>query len=66
MIALMNKTDSGWEPDKFLAQPETGLLEQTLITTYRDLDGNICQKTHSRKFFNADDYVDSTSNKILG
>jgi hypothetical protein len=66
MIALMTKTDSGWEHDKFLAQPTTGLLEQQLVTTYRDLDGAICQKIVSRKFFNEKDYVDSTTNKILG
>ena len=39
MIALMTKTDSGWEPDKFLAQPEEGLLRQKLITTYVDSNG---------------------------
>ena len=66
MIALMTKTDSGWEPDKFLAQPEQGLLEQQLVTTYRDLDGHIWQKIMTRKFIDSEDYLDSTSNKLLG
>ena len=66
MIALMTKTDSGWEQDKFLAQPEEGLLEQQLVTTYRDLDGRIWQKIMTRKFFDSEDYLDSTSHKMLG
>ena len=66
MIALMTKTDSGWEPDKFLAQPETGLLRQRLVTTYVDLDGNIWEKTINRKFFNSEDYLDTTSNEHIG
>ena len=66
MIALMTKTDSGWEPDKFLAQPEEGLLEQQLVTTYRDLDGRIWQKIMTRKFLDSEDYLDSTTNKMLG
>jgi len=65
MIALMTKTDSGWEPDKYLAQPENGLLKQTLVTTYKDLDGNIWQKTMTRKFFDNEDYVDSNINERL-
>ena len=48
MIALMTKTDSGWEPDKFLAQPEHGLVRQRLVTTYQDLDGNLWEKTITR------------------
>ena len=66
MIALMTKTDSGWEPDKFLAQPETVLLRQRLVTTYVDLDGNIWEKTINRKFFNSEDYLDTTSNEHIG
>ena len=66
MIALMTKTDSGWEPDKFLAQPEEGLLEQQLVTTYRDLDGRIWQKIMTRKFVDSEDYLDSTIHKMLG
>ena len=66
MIALMTKTDSGWEQDKFLAQPEEGLIRQKLVTTYRDLDGNIWEKTHTRKFFDTVDYLDTTSNERIG
>ena len=66
MIALMTKTDSGWEPDKFLSQPNEGLIEQQLVTTYRDLDGHIWQKTMTRKFVDSEDYLDSTSHKMLG
>ncbi len=66
MIALMTKTDSGWEPDKFLAQPEDGLLRQRLVTTYRDLDGNLWEKTINRKFFDSEDYLDTTSNERIG
>jgi hypothetical protein len=66
MIALMTKTDSGWEPDKFLAQPEHGLVRQRLVTTYQDLDGNLWEKTITRKFFNSEDYVDTTSNERIG
>lgn len=66
MIALMTKTDSGWEPDNFLAQPDSGLLRQKLVTTYIDSDGNIWEKTINRKFFDSTDYIDTTSNERLG
>ena len=66
MIALMTKTDSGWEPDKFLAQPEDGLLRQKLITTYVDSNGDIWEKTINRKFFDSEDYLDTTSNQRVG
>jgi len=53
-----------WEPDKFMSQPEEGLIQQQRIT-YRVVNGKIHKETVTRRYMGKDDYQDSTTVEVL-
>jgi hypothetical protein len=59
---LQNK---GYELDDILSQKTDGLIEQKLVTLYRDKGGFIHEHTTTRSY-TQDDYYDSHSNKYIG
>ena len=60
----MTRRKQMWEPDKFMSQPEEGLILQTR-TTYRVVNGKIHRETVTRRYYSSDDYQDSTSTEVL-
>lgn len=57
--------NSKHEHDRYLSQPQEGLIEQQLVTLYKNADGTIYQETLSRRFSN-NDYNDSSTSKHIG
>jgi hypothetical protein len=55
----------GYELDNILSQKTDGLIEQKLVTLYRDKGGFIYEHTTTRSY-TQDDYYDSNHNKYIG
>jgi len=55
----------GYELDNILSQKTDGLIEQKLVTLYRDKEGFIYEHTTTRHY-TQNDYYDSNHNKYIG
>ena len=55
----------GYEPDNILSQQTGNLIEQKIVTLYRDESGHIYEHTTTRHF-TKNDYYDSNNNKYIG
>lgn len=65
MPSYVTIPESKYELDKYLAQPQDGLIEQQLVTLYRNSEGNIMQETLTRRYSQSD-YNDSLNSKFIG
>ena len=57
--------NEGYDLDDILSQKTEGLIEQKLVTLYRDNSGFIYEHTTTRHY-TKNDYHDSHSNKYIG
>lgn len=57
--------NEGYDLDDILSQKTEGLIEQKLVTLYRDKSGYIYEQT-SVRHYTAKDYYDSNHNKFIG
>ena len=57
--------NEGYELDNILSQKTDGLIEQKLVTLYRDSSGFIYEHTTTRSY-TKHDYHDSNHNKYIG
>lgn len=57
--------NEGYEVDNILSQKTEGLIEQKLVTLYRDESGRIYEHTTIRHY-TQNDYYDSNHNKYIG
>lgn len=58
--------ETKYEPDNILSQQTGNLIEQKIVTLYRDEElGRIYEHTTTRHF-TKDDYYDSSHNKYIG
>ena len=65
MFKHQTLSENGYEPDNILSQQTGDLIEQKLVTLYRDSSGFIYEHTTTRSY-TKHDYYDAHSNKYIG
>ena len=65
MFKHQTLSQNGYEVDEVLSQQTGNLIEQKLITLYRDDSGFIYEHTTTRHYTKSD-YYDSNHNKYIG
>lgn len=56
---------NGYAFDKFMSQPEDGLVSEVHIKYYKKDDGNMKIVTVKRKFYDDNDYIDSYYSEFI-
>ena len=65
MFKHQTLSEDEYEPDNILSQQTGNLIEQKIVTLYRDESGFIHEHTTVRHY-TKDDYYDSNHNKYIG